>query len=307
MKPTDDSSTNSQLPDGPSVQIPDPPPPEPHNPPPSDEDGIWARISLEKKRLETGYLELGRDLYVIFATEKYKDRGSNTFDEWCREEGIEPGKARRLRRVFKVFQRDLRIPIDRVKKVGYTNAVTILPVIKAHNVDDWLDKAEKLSYRDLKKLVDEVRPRRRKPIVSPPGSQPQSYTPEPASKLAASLVDAKHQPSRDGMAGIEPEEPVYEKTFYLVGDQVRVLETTLELMERRTGSSRMGYLLSCALLEFLAKTASADAKDDGQIAYFMALLEQRYGGRVMWIKDKRVAERLNELLKQAEGSESSPP
>lgn len=298
MSSTDDSSNNSQPPDDPQKN-----PPRGSNEP--DGDDIWSRINREKRRLETGYLELGRDLYVVFSRGLYKDAGFNTFDDWCRAEGIEPGKARRLRRVFKAFQRDLNLPIHKVAEVGYSNACLILPVINASNADDWLAKARTMKYLDLKKLVDQVKPRRKRQVIAvAPGDQPQFY--KPSANLASELVDEKHRPSKDGLT-VSDDEVVYEKTFYLVGEQVRVLETALEVMERRTGSSKMGYLLTSALLEFLAKGVSNDAKDDGQIAFYMSLLEQRYGGKLLWIKDKKIAGKMLELLKEAEGQEGAPP
>lgn len=306
MSSTDDSSNDSP----PQVDPQKTPPPTSDDPPPTkpgpvpDNEDIWGRINREKRRLESGYLELGRDLYVVFSRGLYKDAGFPTFDDWCRAEGIEPGKARRLRRVFKAFQRDLNLPLSKVAEVGYSNACLIMPVINASNADDWIAKAKTLKHLELKKLVDQVRPKKRRVVVEAPGDQPQFYTPN--AKLASELVDEKHRPSTDGQT-VSPEEVVYEKTFYLVGEQVRVLETTLEVMERRTGSSKMGYLLTSALLEFLAKGVSSETKEDGQIAYFMALLEQRYGGRVLWIKDKKVAEKLRELIGQAEGQEVAPP
>jgi hypothetical protein len=119
--------------------------------------------------------------------------------------------------------------------------------------------------------------------------------------LAASLAPPQVRPSTDGKTDAT-DDIVYEKTLYLVGDQNTVFEAALESVERRTGSDKVGYLLTCALMEFLAIEAVKDTKDDDRMKYFMSILESRYGGRLMWVKSKKVAEKLNELIEQAESS-----
>ena len=58
-------------------------------------------------------------------------------------------------------------------------------------------------------------------------------------------------------------------TLYLIGDQHKVFETAIENMERRTGSDKIGYLLTSALLEFLAHEATRGISDDKKMEYFM--------------------------------------
>ena len=90
------------------------------------------------------------------------------------------------------------------------------------------------------------------------------------------------------------------KKIYLIGDQNTVFETAIENMERRTGSQKIGYLLTSALMEFLAHEATRGIKDDGRMRYFMNILERRYKGKLLWIQDKRVAAEMKRLLAEAE-------
>ena len=95
---------------------------------------------------------------------------------------------------------------------------------------------------------------------------------------------------------------VYVKKIYLIGDQNTVFETAIENMERRTGSHKIGYLLTSALMEFLAHEATRGIKDDGRMRYFMNILQRRYKGKLLWIKDKKVAAEMERLLEEAEAN-----
>lgn len=286
--PIDDSSDNLRNPVEASL------PPKANQP----ED----RLDAAKRVVDRAYLEFGKELYLEFSSDRFRDRGFKSFDDYARHKGIDPGRARRLRRVFKIFQRDLGIPYERIAAIGYESATAVIPVITKANKEDWLKKAAELPYDELIKLVNMRRPpkKKRQVVVSTPGSQPQSYRPESDPKMAASLAPPRVRPSADGKTDAGDDDIVYEKTLYLVGDQNTVFETALENVERRTGSDKVGYLLTCALLEFLSIEAVKDTKDDGRMKYFMSVLESRYGGRLMWIKNKKVAEKLSELIEQAE-------
>jgi len=272
--------------------------------PPLKEIQPEDRLDAAKRVVDRAYLEFGRELYLEFSSDRFRDRGYKSFDDYARSKGIDPGRARRLRRVFKIFQRDLGVPYERIAAIGYESVTAVIPVITRANKEDWLKKAAELPYDQLIKLVNMRKPSRKKRqvIVSTPGSQPQSYQPEGSAKMAASLAPPQVRPSADGKTDATDDDIVYEKTLYLVGDQNTVFETALENVERRTGSDKVGYLLTCALMEFLAIEAVKDTKDDGRMKYFMSILEGRYGGQLMWVKDKKVARKLSELIEQAESS-----
>lgn len=258
--------------------------------------GVRSRIMVSKERLDQEYLEIGRDLYIAFSLGKHKEWGYNRFDDYVKcEMGMEPGKARRMRRVFKVLQKDLSIPTSTIKQIGYSRASLILPVIDRTNCSHWVDKACNLSYDDLEKLVKASKntKKKRKVVQSPPGSNPQSYQPE---HLATSLVDERHKPSSDGKTNATDDDTIYEKTLYLVGDQADVFETAIEEMERETGSSKAGYLITCALLEFLAHRSTKERGKDGRIKYWMSILEKRYGGKLFWLKNDKAAKELQKAV-----------
>lgn len=269
---------------------------------PQPKEAIQERIEENVQRFEEGYLELGRDLYIVFKLGKHKDMGFTSFDDYAESRNIEPGRARRLRRVFKVFQKDLKTPSDIMRKIGFTKASALVPIIKPENAKDWISKALELSYSELKKLIsDRKKKNKRKIVVSPPGSKKQAYSPENGVKLASSLVDEKHRPSTDGKTAPHDDAIIYEKTVYLVDSQNDVFETAIEEVERETGSTKTGYLLTCALLEFLAHRSTKHRGKDGRLNYWISVLEHRYGVRLVCIKDDKTAKELQKMIEKVDG------
>lgn len=264
-------------------------------------DGEDDRIGDAKKAVDRGYLNLGRELYLAFSTGAYKSEGFSSFDDYAVSRGVEAGRANRLRRVFKKFSKDLGVPFNKLLDLGYERVKAIERVIRRNNRDIWLERAATMSYPDLVKCVKENRPPRKKRTLIKQTLVEHSgvYQPEDAEKLISSITDERLKPSADGSA-VSSDDFVYVKKIYLIGDQNTVFETAIENMERRTGSHKIGYLLTSALMEFLAHEATRGIKDDGRMRYFMNILERRYKGKLLWIQDKKVAAEMKRLLAQAE-------
>jgi hypothetical protein len=293
--PIDDSSVSSTQPDAPSQ--------------PPKEILQEDKFSSAKRAADKASIEFGREILAEFSKDRYKAQGFKNFDDYAAFRGIEPWRARRLRRVVKGFA-DLGISVDVIESIGYDTATKLLDVLERGNKEEWLKKAREMSYPDLVKEVRRVRPKKTRTVIqSTPGDQPQSYDPEDAAKLAAKMAPERVRPSSDGKTEASDDDIVYEKRLYLVGTQNTVFETALENMERRTQSDKVGYLLTCCLLEFLAIEGTKDQKSDDRMRHYMWALQERYGGRLMWVKDAKVAKELSELIKKAEENvhgESSP-
>ena len=284
--PIDDSSATSKQPDV-------------AHPPPKDEP-TEDSFDIKKKAADRAAVEFGREIFFEFEADRYKKKGFKNFNEYASYRGIEPWRARRLRQVFKAFI-DLGLSYDTLAAIGYDKAVKLLGVIERGNKDEWLRRARELSYDDLLKAVKAAKPKKVRTVIkSTAGDQPQGYAPEGADMLAAKLAPERIRPSKDGQTDANDDDIVYEKTLYLVGSQNTVFETVIENVERRTGSSKVGYLLTCALLEYLAIEGTKDQKDDDRMRHYMWALQERYGGRLMWVRNEKVAEKLNELIKQAD-------
>lgn len=264
--------------------------------PPNDED----RIREARRAVDRDYLILGRELYLAFETGSYKDNGVVSFEAYAASKGVDPGRAKRFRRVFKKFSKDLGVSFERMLVLGYEKLKAIEPVIRRDNRDLWLHRAASMSYADLVVDVKVHKPvrRRRKEVKQTLGNK-KVFEPEDTAELLKTIGDDRLKPSSDGEA-ISSDAYVHVRKIYLVAEQNLVFDTAIEAMERRTGSTKVGYLLTSCLEEQLAHEATRSIKDDGRMRYFMNILQRRYKGRLLWVRDKKVAERLAELIQQAE-------
>jgi hypothetical protein len=261
-----------------------------------DDDRIYnARMAVDRD-----YLILGRELYLAFETGSYKDNGIVSFDDYASSKGVDPGRAKRFRRVFKKFSKDLGIPFDRMLSLGYEKLKAIEPVINRGNKNLWLHKAASMNYADLLTDVKVHKPaRKRRTEVKQTLANKDVFQPEDAPELINTIGDDRLKPSADGSA-ITSDAYVFVRRLYLIAEQNQVFDTAIENMERRTGSTKVGYLLTSALQEYLAHEATRGIKDDKRMRYFMNILERRYKGKLLWVQDKKVAAKLSEMIKTAE-------
>ena len=262
------------------------------------------RIEDAKRQVDHDNLILGRELYIAFSSGDYKTGGFTSFEDYAISKGVDPWRARRLRRIFKKFSKDLGVPFDRMLAIGHERLKAIESVITRGNRDLWLSRAATLSFPDLMRKVGESKPAKkprakRKVIKHEAGTRDRRYSPEDAAALIAGIADDRLKPSADGQAIVD-DDIVYARTIYLIGDQNTVFDTAIGDMERRTGSTKIGYLLTSALEEFLAHEATRGLKDDKRMHYFMGVLERRYKGKLIWVQDKKVAAKLAEQVKEAE-------
>lgn len=258
------------------------------------------RLRDAKLAVDRDYLILGRELYIAFSSDKFKEK-FDSFDDYAVSLGVEPGRAKRLRRVFKKFSHDVGVSFEQMLSIGYERLKAIEPVINRGNKGVWLDRAKRMEFPELVAEVKKNKKprRRRKEIKQTIPVNKTIYEPEDASKLIESIKDDRLKPSADGN-DITSDDYVFIKKIYLIGDQNTVFETAIQNMERRTGSTKIGYLLTSALQEFLAHEATRGISDDKRLRYYMNILERRYKCRLLMVKDKKVAQKLADMIKRAE-------
>lgn len=265
------------------------------NDPPVEVDHIGAA----RRAVDRDYLILGRELYLAFETGAYKVNGVVSFDSYAASKGVDPGRAKRFRRVFKKFSKDLGVSFERMLDLGYEKLKAIEPVINRGNRELWLHKAANSNYSELVDAVKVHKPvRKRRTEVKQTLANKDVFEPEDTPELIKLIGDDRLKPSADG-AAISSDAYVFVRKIYLVAEQNLVFDTAIENMERRTGSTKQGYLLTSALEEFLAHEATRSLKDDGRMHYFMGVLERRYKGKLLWVRDPKVAAKLADLMKEA--------
>ena len=259
------------------------------------------RIDDARKAVDREYLVLGRELYMAFETGKYKADGQTlSFDDYAAKKGVDPARAKRFRRVFKKYSKELGVSFPRMLELGYEKLKAIEPVIRRGNRDLWLHRAQELDYSALIKEVALNKPKRARRVeVKQDLSDKTRFTPEDSTALLKMIVDDRLKPSVDGEV-VADDSVVIVRKLYLVAEQNQVFDTAIENMERRTGSTKVGYLLTSALEEFLAHEATRNLKDDDRLKYFMGVLERRYKVKLLSVRDKKVAAKLAELISKSE-------
>lgn len=120
---------------------------------------VRAGILEAYQGIEDNYLALAKLLTEAVNKEFYIKWHFEDFKQYCEKElGVKFSKASYLVRIWnKVLL--LGLPPKRVTKIGWSKMKELVDIINEKNVEEWLEKAEKLSSREL---TAEVRVIRRK-------------------------------------------------------------------------------------------------------------------------------------------------
>lgn len=117
-----------------------------------------AEVRRETKEQVVQYrdawLELAQNLTRIQYCEDYKKWGYDTFEEYVEKElGITSREARYWKAIYRKFVLELGINGDRLKGIHWCKLRVLVPVVNKKNVEDWLNKAEKMYFSDVEDAV----------------------------------------------------------------------------------------------------------------------------------------------------------
>lgn len=123
-----------------------------------------ARQEIVRKELldaqqliEENYISLAQLLSEAYHKEFHLEWGFNDFREYCDAElGVDYRKAMYLVDIWDKIK-GLGLPKGRVAKLGWTKMKDIAAVINEKNAKEWLDKAEKMTSRELTEAVKIIR------------------------------------------------------------------------------------------------------------------------------------------------------
>lgn len=212
-------------------------------------ESIKDRISA----IERNYLALGRDLFLVHDQSLYTEWGYPTFASYLEQEvGIQRRKGERLRQIWKTFVKAFGIDKERFLKIRYSNLLQILSIVNRENVEEWIDLAEVLHYKQLQDRVDAYK-------AALKISESTGATPTPATPVV-------------------PAAKTKRRTFHLFPEQEEVVDEALSSMERRTGSSKPGYLLTSICTEYLATTTKIGT-EEAVCEWMLKQMEARFGGK----------------------------
>jgi hypothetical protein len=113
---------------------------------------IERALSLRTK-IEGHFLELGAELYKIQKNESYKGMYSSWREFAEMGMRMSPGNLSKIIQVFERFVLELKVSPVKLQEAGYSNLYTAIPLLKADNVEEIVEKAATLGRRGIELLV----------------------------------------------------------------------------------------------------------------------------------------------------------
>lgn len=117
-----------------------------------------------KKRLGTGFIEIGRILREIRDNGYYVELGYETITDWLSspDVSITPAWAYHFIAIYETFILEHKIKMDDLAGIDYTKLRDIVPVVRENpkKIEEWIDKARELRRIDLRRELQEFKVKR---------------------------------------------------------------------------------------------------------------------------------------------------
>ncbi len=256
---------------------------------------VRRRIRRLKREVDTAYIQLGRDLYLVYHRRLFVQWGHDTWTDYVEQEvGISQSRGDRLRRIWSAFVKKLALKQQSLNGVGYTNAFVLLPlvnkgIITSENVDDWLQAARTLSYRDLELKANAAKGPSEDTVDSMAAAGVPVEPAKPASEATAEAT-APIDPGADPRAML---------SFRLYPQQHDVVRAAIEeAMRGKAEEMAPNEALANVATEFLASRMSKEEKPLTRVSFLLGVLEQVYGGKFVWIQNDEAAAVLSQAMDQ---------
>ncbi len=255
---------------------------------------VRKRIRQHKDAIDSAYIQMGRDLYLVYHRRLYQDWGHDTFTDYLEiEVGIDQQRGDRCKRIWTRFVKDEAISPKEMKGLGYTNALALLAVLgkeapvgtKPRSARDWIGLAKKLSWRDLSLEIKKFT----------------SISKEQKDALVASgATVASAEPEIPGLpAPISASDNRRDWGFKLHPSQFKVLDAAIaEAKRSKPGSMAENEALAHVATEFLAARMSKEEAPVARVGFLLTNLERVYGGKFVWVPGDEAADYLGACIEQ---------
>jgi hypothetical protein len=254
---------------------------------PEDADTVFARASRLKREIDAAYIQLGRDLYMIFHRRLFMKKGYSTFNDWVEGDlGMSKDRGYRVRRLWAKFARDLRLSAAQLTGVGYTRALAIAPVINSGNKDEWVKNAREMAWPDLQQAIADAKaPPKQVKVVEVTGGESAPETPEPeAEDPGPAPVHATPDPK---VKIVETAKP---RTFNLYDNQAQVVQAALdEACRDKPQEMPPNEALANVATEFMASRLTKCQEPHALPLFYLRMFERVFGGHIMWVRNDRAA------------------
>jgi hypothetical protein len=273
---------------------------------------VRKRVRRLKKEIDSSYIQLGKDFYLIYHRRLYQKWGFDSFTDYVEEEvGMAKQRAERCRRIWTKFVKECGVKPKELDGIGYTNALLLLSVVKSDNVKKWIDTAKGIKRDEFDKVVSR---------------EPLSYR-DLETAIAAAKSPSASAVADLPVAGVVPEpDPVPAQTDDTPGSslppvpagrrrlavnchpsQYKVIDAAIS-EAKRTKPEEMAEneALAHVATEFLAARMSKEEKPLVRVQFLLANLETSYGGKFVWVNDPAAATFLGDCMKQRPDLFSEP-
>jgi len=210
----------------------------------------WGRRLRQKtkdlvQQVDTAYMDLARCLWTVYDIPVENDKskgpiyrawGHASFQDYVTDElEMEPKKAQRLKRIWYVVEVQLRLPDETKKRVaalGFAKVRELVRVINKANTGDWLDRAEKLTYREL---LDAIKPHVDGKTEAEGAAQPSLPEGEDTATTAYSESEAAEK-----------------RVFGFYPEQAKTVNAAIERAKQLSGSNKDSNNIDLVCQNFLA-------------------------------------------------------
>jgi hypothetical protein len=243
-----------------------------------DPDELRQRIMQRKNDIDSNFLKLAYDLFLVRNNHTYLKWNYESFDSYVISElGMVQSTASELIRVWSKFRGDLMIPEEEIYDLGFSKALLLVPVVSKKNIYDWIDRAKVKTRSALELDIKTWK------VKNPKQGIVTDNSPAALAALAA-LKDAPDMSSPKILDTLPKEEILIKKSFYLYPRQLELVNTVVNEERTKTDSVKQGNNLVCALTELLVARGQYGDKSEKKPHTILGLFESAFGGKVMWFK-----------------------
>lgn len=261
----------------------------------SEPDVVRQRLRLRCALIDKHYLDMGMDLHYAHSRKLYLNWKYESMEQFVYSElGRSADWLKAMIEVWSKFKEDLAIPHEEFEGIGYTKIKEIRKVVNKNNVYEWLDVARKNNMKGLKRaLKTHYNSLCKKPVDAVVTRPVDEATGQPIVNLAEAPIVSNEKDPRT----LQNEDDFVKVMLSLAPEQFRLYNQVLMQMQAETGSIKDGHNLCMALMEFLmTRESQLGTKEEDRPTLWMRAFEQRFGGKLVWIKNEEQADFLRAAI-----------
>jgi len=241
---------------------------------------IRRRLRASKRAIDETYIQMGRDLYLVYHRRLFVQWGHDTFDDFAENEmKISRKRAERVRLIWTHFIKECGLKPSELSGLGYTCANELRGATDSSNVKRRIKSAKDLSWRALRRKIAKWK--------------------EPPKDVTDDMPKATDDESADDTTPLTAADGRTALGFKLYPSQQKVVQAALDEVSRgKPNEMAPNEALANIATEFLASRMSKEEEPVTRCRYMLSTLERVYGGKIIWIPNDKAAEALAQYMEK---------